>query len=348
MSRIRLKYVEQFTDRHGRPRYYFRRAGHKRTPLPGLPGSAEFMDAYQAALAGVSLNMSTGSTRTIPGTVNAAIAAFYTRCNSYLDNKPITQQTDRNILEAFRAKHGNKPIAGLEQRHIENMLAEKAGKPAAQRNLLRVLRGLLAFCVQERMRKDNPALGIKLRSRKTEGYHSWTEDEIQQFEQRHPIGSKPRLALALLLYAAVRKTDAVALGPPNVRNGWLHFKQSKTGGQLEIPVAPPLAEIIAKTATVGVKTFLVNSYGRPFTAAGFGNWFREQCDMAGLHHCAAHGLRKAFLRRMAESGCSEDYIASISGHRDMREIRTYVQAANKARMAGEGMAKTLARFPEGK
>jgi integrase len=70
--------------------------------------------------------------------------------------------------------------------------------------------------------------------------------------------------------------------------------------------------------------------------------------MAGLHHCAAHGLRKAFLLRMAESGCSEDYIASISGPRDMREIRTYVQAANKARMAGEGMAKTLARFPEGK
>ena len=263
--------------------------------------------------------MSTGSTRTIPGTVNAAIAAFYTRCNSYLDNKPITQQTDRNILEAFRAKHGNKPIAGLEQRHIENMLAEKAGKPAAQRNLLRVLRGLLAFCVQERMRKDNPALGIKLRSRKTEGYHSWSEDEIQQFEQRHPIGSKPRLALALSLYAAVRKTDAVALGPPNVRSGWLHFKQSKTGDQLQIPVAPPLAEIIAKTATVGVKTFLVNSYGRPFTAAGFGNWFREQCDMAGLDHCAAHGLRKAFLRRMAELGCSEDYIASISGPRDMRK-----------------------------
>lgn len=313
-------------------------------PCPAFPG----LLSLWTRISGVSLNMSTGSTRTIPGTVNAAIAAFYTRCNSYLDNKPITQQTDRNILEAFRAKHGNKPIAGLEQRHIENMLAEKAGKPAAQRNLLRVLRGLLAFCVQERMRKDNPALGIKLRSRKTEGYHSWSEDEIQQFEQRHPIGSKPRLALALLLYAAVRKTDAVALGPPNVRSGWLHFKQSKTGGQLQIPVAPPLAEIIAKTATVGVKTFLVNSYGRPFTAAGFGNWFREQCDMAGLDHCAAHGLRKAFLRRMAESGCSEDYIASISGPRDMREIRTYVQAANKARMAGEGMAKTLARFPEGK
>ena len=65
-----------------------------------------------------------------------------------------------------------------------------------------------------------------------------------------------------------------------------------------------------------------------------------------LRHCSAHWLRKAFLRRMAEAGCSEDYIASISGHRDMDEIRTYVQAANKKRMADEGMAKTLAHFPE--
>ena len=145
MSRIKLKYVEQFTDRHGKPRFYFRRAGYKRIPLPGLPGSAEFMEAYQAALAGVP-RPEIGAGRTIPGTVNAAIVAFYARCNSFRDNKPITQATDRNILEAFRAKHGNKRIAMLEQRHIEHMLAEKAGKPAAQRNLLRVLRVLLLLC----------------------------------------------------------------------------------------------------------------------------------------------------------------------------------------------------------
>jgi integrase len=351
VTRIRLKYVEQFTDRHGRRRFYFRRAGHKRTPLPGFPGSTEFMEAYQAALDGVSLNTAIGSERTIPGTVNAAIAAFYTRCNSYLDNKPITQQTDRNILEAFRAKHGNKPIAGLEQRHIENMLAEKSGKPAAQRNLLRVLRALLAFCVQERMRKDNPAVGIKLRARKTEGYHSWTDDEVLQFEARHPIGTKPRLAFALLFYTAQRRSDVVRLGPASIvtRNGVqrLVFTQSKTGTAMDIPVAAPLAEIIAATPMVGMKTFLVTTFGKSFTAPGFGNWFRDQCNRADLPHCAAHGLRKAFLRRMAEAGCSEDYIASISGHADMREIRTYVAAANKRRMADDGMARTLARFPVG-
>jgi integrase len=151
------------------------------------------------------------------------------------------------------------------------------------------------------------------------------------------------LALDLLLYTAGRKADVVALGPANMRNGRFVFTTSKTDAELNIPVAEPLAATLAATPMIGVKTFLVTAYGKPFTVTGI--WFRKRCDEAGLPHCTAHGLRKAFLRRMAEAGCSEDYIASISGHRDMSEIRTYVRAADRARMATEGMARTLALFP---
>jgi len=342
--RLRLPFIHRFRDRHGTVRHYFRRSGFKRVPLPGLPGSTEFMEAYQAALTGAPEPVEIGASRTIPGTVNAVIVAFY-KSHTFTKNKPITQQTDRNILEALRARHGEKRVALMERRHVLEAVAEKAGKPAAQRNLLRVLRVLLAFAVEERMRRDNPALGIKLKAQPTAGYHSWTEEELHQYEQRHPIGTKARLALALLLYTAQRRSDVVRLGPPNLREGRLHFTQLKTGTEMNIPVAEPLAEVLAATSMVGVSTFLVTDYGRPFTAAGFGGWFRERCDEAGLPHCAAHGLRKCFLRRMAEAGCSEEFIASISGHRDMREIRVYTAAANKARMADAGMKATLARFP---
>jgi integrase len=136
-----------------------------------------------------------------------------------------------------------------------------------------------------------------------------------------------------------------ALGPPHMRDGRFVYTASKNGAELDMPVAEPLARNIAATPMIGVKTFLVTEYGKPFTPAGFGNWFRDSRDEAGLHQCSAHGLRKAFLPRMAEAGCSEDYIASISGHKDMREIRVYVQAANKAKMATAGMAQTLLHFP---
>jgi len=339
MTRLRLKYVNA-VHKGGRCYFYFRRPGFRRTPLPG---SAEFMEAYQAALAGAAeTRIEIGEARTQPGTVNAAIALYY-RHPSFTKNKPITQRTDRNILETFRAKHGDKRIALLAEQHIEAMIGEKAGKPAAQRNLLRVLRSLLKVAVKAKLRRDNPALGIELERLETAGYHSWTEEELRHYEARHPVGTKARLALALLLYTATRRADVVALGPPHMRNGRLTFTYSKNKTEMNIPVAPPLADIIAATPMVGVKTFLVTEYGKSFTAAGFGNWFRDRCDEAGLPQCSAHGMRKAFLRRMAEAGCSEDYIAI---HRDMREIRKYVQAANRARMATEGMAKTLAYFPE--
>ena len=195
------------------------------------------------------------------------------------------------------------------------------------------------------MRRDNPAAIIKLKSLATAGFHTWTEAELQQFEDYHPVGSKARLALALLLFTAQRRNDVVQLGPGDVVNGRLVFTQTKTGTKMNIPIAPPLTAVIAATPMIGVRTYLVTEFGKPFTAAGFGNWFRDKCNAAGLPHCSAHGLRKAFLRRMAEAGCSEDFIASISGHKTMDEIRTYVQAANRQRMADDGMAKTLAHFP---
>jgi len=52
MARIKLKFVHGYIDRHGRPRYYFRRTGFKLVPLPGLPWSPEFLAAYEAALTG--------------------------------------------------------------------------------------------------------------------------------------------------------------------------------------------------------------------------------------------------------------------------------------------------------
>lgn len=103
--------------------------------------------------------------------MNAAIVAFYKNSQSYLDNKPTTQRTDRNILEAFRAKHDDSR-SRCSSGHIEKVLAEKAGKPGAQRNLLRVLRVLLAFCVKQEWRKDNPAIGIEVNYKGGKGFHS--------------------------------------------------------------------------------------------------------------------------------------------------------------------------------
>jgi integrase len=64
--------------------------------------------------------------------------------------------------------------------------------------------------------------------------------------------------------------------------------------------------------------------------------------MANLHHCSAHGLRKAAARRLAEAGCSEHEIAAITGHASLDEVRTYTKAVNQKRLAEAAMAKVKA------
>jgi integrase len=161
----------------------------------------------------------------------------------------------------------------------------------------------MAFAIVEGFRRDNPAVGIARIKTRSNGFHSWTEDEIAIFEARHPVGTKARLALALGLYTAQRRSDVIRMGRQHIADGMLSLRQQKTRTTLTIPVHPELTAIMAASST-GNLTFLVTEYGRPFTAAGFGGWFRKRCDEAGLpKECAFHGLRKAACTRLADAGC---------------------------------------------
>ena len=107
---------------------------------------------------------------------------------------------------------------------------------------------------------------------------------------------------------------------------------------LAIPAHPELRKIIDATPS-GHLTFLVTEFGRPFTSAGFGNWFRDQCNMAGLHHCTFHGLRKAVSVRLAEHGCTSHEIAAITGDASLAEVERYTRTASRKLLARSAMDK---------
>lgn len=184
----------------------------------------------------------------------------------------------------------------------------------------------------------DPTLGITPAKAKTDGFRTWDESDIAAFEAKHPIGTKERLALALLLYTVQRRGDVVRMGRQHVRDGMIAVRQSKTGTMLSIPIHPELRAMLAATPSDHL-TFLTTSFGKPFVAAGFTNWFRGACNAAGLlRGTSAHGLRKAGCRRLAEAECSANVIASISGHASLGEVTRYTKAADQARMATDGMA----------
>ena len=306
MTRIRLPYVNEYRDVRGKLRRYFRK-GHQRVPLSGLPGSDEFMAAYQAALAGVETKPAAISAK--PGTVSAAIVGYY-RSQAFQECAESTKQMRRRILERFRDDNGKNRLHLLEQRHIIKLLGQL--KSYARRNWLKTLRAFLEFAVAEGFLSNNPATGIKTKVPKSDGIHTWSEEEVAQFETYWPIGSKPRLAMAISLYTALRLSDAIRIGPQHIRHGVLHVTQRKTGARLQLPVRPELRAIIDGTQ-VGNLTFLVNKHGAPYTDNYFVHEFRKWCNEAGLPNCSYHGLRKTCATRLANAGARAHGIAAVTG-----------------------------------
>jgi integrase len=333
--RRRPKFVQGFIDRHGRPRFYFRRPGFKRVPLPGLPWSPEFMASYEQALAGQPIEI--GAAKLIPGTMRA-LAVSYFNSSVFRSMVGTTQRDYRQVIERLCKEHGDKRAGALQREHIVRLMA---GCKANLANRLRkVLRAMMKHAVEIGMRADDPTRDTKAIRVKSDGYHSWTEAEIAQFEARHPVGSRARLAFALLLYTGQRRGDVVHMGRQHLRDRALYVRQQKTGAELLIPIHPELQALIGAN---GQLTFLVNELGKPFTAGSFGNWFRAQCDMANLRHCSAHGLRKAAARRLAEAGCTAHEIAAITGHASLREVARYTKAADQGRLAAAAMEKQKTR-----
>ena len=303
-----------------------------------MPDAAEFAVAYAAAVANGAKPQAfdIGAARTIGGSIDAALVSYYKLVFPRL--KSSTQAMRRGILERFRAKHGHKPVAQLERRHIEDMIAAMAETPHAANNLLKVLRHLLDHAIDINLIEANPALKVKKFKITGDGIHTWTEDEVAQFITHHAAGSRAYLAMMLMLWTGQRKSDAVRMGWQHVRNGKIAVRQEKTGTQLLIPISSELAEALALVPRTNM-TFLLTERGAPFTAAGFGNWMRDRCDEAGLPQCSSHGLRKLTATRLAELGCSEREIMAVTGHKSVSEVSRYTKAAEQSKLAERAMAK---------
>ena len=269
---------------------------------------------------------------------------------------PDTQRSRRRILESILREpwspdriYADAPPSSVTRRAIEVLRDRKLDTPEAARSRLKALGRVYDWAIGRDIVSRSLVREVRYPRKKPGGFHTWTPDEVAKFEARHPIGSKARLALALLLYTGQRKSDVVCLGPQHVRDGWLHFTQQKNANThpvvLELPVLPVLRTIIDETEKTGATTFLVTHHGKPFGRNGFGNKMREWCNQAGLPKCTAHGLRKAGAVIAAENGATASQLMAIFGWRTIKQAELYTKRADQRRLAGDAM-RLLQRRPK--
>jgi integrase len=345
MTWVKFLYVTRDPDRHGNERFYFRRPGKPKVRLPGLPGSDEFLAAYRAAL-----------TESTQAKIKAE-KSFEWLCQRYYKSalfqslEPDTQSRKRSVLEEIcnivgesGRRLGLAPFAGLKRSHVRQLRDMKAAKPEGANFRLKQISALYAWAIRNDLATVNPAEKVEKLGGGSDGYYTWTDQDVERFEDCWPVGSRPRLAMAIMLYLGVRRSDAVLLGKKHEsRDGltvtFTQFKgRKKSAKVLTLPILPPLRTVL-DASDLGRQTWLETSFGKPYQVAGFGNAFRDWCSEAGLPQCTSHGLRKIGAVRAAESGASEHELMAMFGWEDADMARIYTRKAAQKRLAASGAAK---------
>jgi integrase len=339
--------VTAYTDRHGKRRYRYRKGDctYHFKEHPGTPRhpSAE----YRAIAAGQRPNIQT----TPPGTIRDLVNRYY-NTTAFTGAGEVMQEKVRSRLEDFCKGHGSRSVALCRFHHIETILAAKAqigknannrrvGGPNAAKSLEKDLKRVFDLAVKLEWIQTNPVrLADRVKVPKTSGFHTWTEEEIEQYQAHYPLGTMGRLAIEIILWTLLRRSDASRFGPQHRKSGMIRIWNEKTKKWSWLPEAPQLTEAIDAMQRVDTTVYLLSERGTPFASpASFGMWFRRRCDEAGLPHCSAHGLRKATARRLAESGATQQELKAAGNWSQDKDVATYVRAADQKRLAGGALSR---------
>lgn len=329
MTRIRLKYIHEYRDASGKLRRYLRRRGKPSILLPGLPGSAEFMEAYKDALSTVF--PTPVRNKFAPDTLGALAVEFY-RSAEFSNLRPSSKATYRTILDPIIKADGHRLVKDLPADKARKIIQEIGETRRGMANLTRaVLRRLIKFGIGLGWRKDNPfdaAPTYKLGT-----YHTWTESELTAYEAQWPVGTRERLAFDILLYTGQRAGDAVRMKRSDIVGDAIHIIQEKTGAELYVAIHPALARALSAGPNNG-NYLISDGSGNEVQRRTLSNLIVKAAAAAGLpRKCIAHGLRKAALRRLAEYGSTSKQIQAVSGHRTLGEIERYTRQADQVRLA---------------
>lgn len=340
MTSIKWPYVEVQRGRDGKPRYWYFRRNGCRWRLPDDPLSEAFAADYQQRLKQTAPGARGGAPvdrRTYPGGSFGALVTDYFASSGFKGVKSSTGAEYRRVLEALQAAHGDKPVRQLRRRHVRKMRDERADTPGAANTIVRMLKLVLNFAVEEEWIEANPAARMKLL--KVGEWRAWTDEECAAFEKHWAQGTMERRAYALALYTGQRKSDLVLMARAHRKSGTVRVVQGKTGEELWIPEHRDLTAELGR-GIIGHMSLLTTSQGKAFDPVYFGAWFADAIDAAELpDDCVLHGLRKTAARRLADAGCTEEEIMAITGHATSRMVAHYTKAVDKRKRASAAILK---------
>lgn len=308
-----------------------------RCNLPGPYGGPEFKAAYEAALIGAKTPRSTAEPDTVSWLIEQYLGSL-----KFKNLSDARKRSIRGELDWLRGHAGKYHYARLAVRHVEALMAKKTG-PVAANTVKKNMSMLFNFASKKLgYLGPNPAKFAEKMKTNPDGYHTWTETEVERYLTHHGAGTKARLVLLLALNTGMSRQDLCGVGWQHVsqRTGRarIAYNRAKTAVAADLPILPELAEELAMLPAD--RLLFITQDKRPigYKPETLGNWFRDRCSEAKVPG-SLHGLRKAGATRLADAGASNWEIASYLAHKDTKQADTYTKKANRSKLADSGFAK---------
>lgn len=306
--RVRLKGInrvkKKLSDGSTTTYHYAWKGGPR---LNGAPGSVEFVASYNQAVA---------TKKATPDGRLLAILQAYQKSSNFADVGDRTRKDYVRQIKRIEGEFGDFPLSALVDRRTRgefmawrDRLAVSSRRQADY--AYSVLALILAWAFDRGLVTLNPCErgGKVYRSHRVESV--WTADNEVAFMEKAP--EHLRLAFMLALWTGQRQGDLLRLPWSAYDGDRVRLKQSKTGARVVVPVGAPLKVLLDESKKRAV-TILATEAGTSWTESGFRASWRTACKRAGVSGVTFHDLRGTAVTRLAQAGCSEAEIATITGH----------------------------------
>lgn len=323
-----MRYVQTIRQ-NGKVWYYFR-AGGVRQKLPGHPDEPEFQRRYRELLATVEVMRAPASA----GSIDALIAD-YKRSPEYERLGDKTRISYARELDRL-APIGKYRAADLRRIHVLKMRDAIADRPRTADLFVQVTRRLLSWAVDRGYLEINPLLRVSLIN-EPESHLPWSEAQCAHFEASGPPAA---LMTGYMLgrYTGQRRGDVLRMARGQYDGSGITVEQGKTGVELWIPAHERLRTYL-DSLDIDVGLLITTARGKPWHEDSFTHAFGDFLESIGLGGLTFHGLRHTSATALAEAGCSEREIQSITGHKTTAMVSRYTAKADQKRRASAAIIK---------
>lgn len=332
---------KRYLWKHPSGRWYIRKSVNGKMIYLGRitaeEGTAEFDRQYWEILSGKRADMKASW---------AALIDAMRETDRWAGFAPRYRKDLENAFDYLTEKIGHMNVSRLTQADIYEAMDQNRHRVRFANYLPTAVSMLCKLAIRKRWRKDNPAIDIeqlKVPKDRKKPHLPWTDWAVEKIREEGTPSAQ--LIFEIGVGSVQRPGDWVNFQWGDYDGETLKLRQNKTGKSLELPCTIALKTALDRSkkelgfAPHPSRHILTRADGSKMDYFAMANVMRRERKRLGLMAFDQHALRYRGVMELAWAGCTDDEIASFSGHTSKAMIIKYAGEARQIMRARQAAAK---------